>query len=35
MSDTDLAKDIISAGQKKEFDQLEEIVSKCDTKLVW
>lgn len=34
MSDRDLAKEIISAGQKKEFSRLEEIVSGCDTKLV-
>lgn len=34
MSDRDLAKEIIAAGQKKEFDRLEEIVSQCDTKLV-
>lgn len=34
MSDHDLAKQIISTGQKKEFDRLQEIVSDCDTKLV-
>lgn len=34
MTDRDLAKEIIAAGQKKEFDRLEEIVSQCDTKLV-
>lgn len=34
MGDRDLAKEIIAAGQKKEFDRLEEIVSQCDTKLV-
>lgn len=29
-----MAREIISAGQRKEFDQLQELVSQCDTKLV-
>lgn len=34
MDHANLAKDIIKAGQSKDFERLEEIITKCETKVV-
>lgn len=35
MSSDNLAKQIIELGQNKEFGKLQELIAKCETKLVY